>query len=380
MGQTTVRIERALWRRVNTAAGQTVIGLAAAVVLVFAFLHVVDLPSVFRRLEDLSIVPALLCGVVFLGAFAVRALRWRFLLAPDAVSVPRVVAIYLVAMFVNVVLPVRGGELVKSLLLRRLNGIPISRSLPTVAMDKALDLLPVVALLAVAPFLPYHLGRTLWALLVSMLVVLCGVALFLALAAWQREMALALLAWATARLPLRLRLRVEPFTIRFVDALLGLMRRPRTMLIAAACTVVAVCLDALFFQLAFRAVGASIPFPIVLYGYTFYNLAYILPTPPGQIGSNELVGLLVFSGLLNINRSVVAAVFLFSHPWTIFLMACASLVSLSVMGLSLRSTFALPRVSLESASASTSAPDLATAGNHPVREPVPDAESTPQPG
>ena len=43
---------------------------------------------------------------------------------------------------------------------------------------------------------------------------------------------------------------------------------------------IAVGLDALFCWLAFRAVGANVAFPIVLFGYTFYNLAYMLPITP----------------------------------------------------------------------------------------------------
>jgi hypothetical protein len=67
----------------------------------------------------------------------------------------------------------------------------------------------------------------------------------------------------------------------------------------------------------------------------------MLPTPPGQIGSNELIGLLVFSGLLHMSRTAVAAMFLFSHPWTALLMAGSGLLSLSAMGLTLRATLAL---------------------------------------
>ena len=113
------------------------------------------------------------------------------------------------------------------------------------------------------------------------------------------------------------------------------------MLVAAGYTAVAVGLDALFCLLAFRAVGVAVAVPIVLYGYTFYNLAFILPTPPGQVGSNELVGLLIFSGLFGVNRSGVGAMFLFSHPWTAILMTSSGLICLSVMGLTLRSTLRL---------------------------------------
>ena len=329
--------------RPNAFVVRMALGFIVALILVVTFVKLVSLGSIIQRLEHLNVALAVLCGVVFLSAYVVRALRWRCFLGRDAVSLPRVVAIYQVATFVNWLLPIRGGELVKALLLRRLNNIPIGESLPTVAMDKTMDLLPAVGLLALLPFLPLQLSRPLWALLLTVLLVLIGGALFLGLAAWRKSVAMSLLAWLMAKLPGFVRQRVEPFTLRFVDALLALVVRPRLLLTAAGYTAIAVSLDALFCQLAFAAVGASVAFPVVLYGYTFYNLAYILPTPPGQIGSNELVGLLVFTGLLHINTTAVGAMFVFSHPWTAILMVASGLLCLSAMGLNLRSALTLTR-------------------------------------
>jgi len=310
--------------------------LAAALVCVLAFLRLINIGSVAQRLEHLNISLAVLCGLVFLSAYVVRALRWRWFLAPHQVGKARAIAIYQVAIFVNWLLPIRGGELVKCLLLRRLNAIPISRSLPSVTMDKFMDLLPSVALVAMLPFLPLHLSRPLWFLLDFVLLIEGLGVLLLCLAAWRRQRAMALIARLTSRLPKRARAGVEPFTMRFIDALIALAKRPRILLIAAGYTAVAILLDSCFCYLAFEAVGASVAFPVVLFGYTFYNLAYVLPTPPGQIGSNELIGLLVFSGVLGVNQSEVAAMFLFSHPWTALLMVASGIGCLSAMGVTLR--------------------------------------------
>jgi uncharacterized protein (TIRG00374 family) len=330
--------------RIRTAALRSALGLCAGAVLILAFLRLVDMSAVYRRLEHLSIGFALLCGAAFLAAYVVRAMRWRCLLRPYEVSVRRAAAIYQVATFVNWLLPVRGGELVKSLLLRRSDGIPVSRSLATVSMDKAMDLLPGVVLLSLLPFVRLHLSGALWALLLSAMAAVGVGALMLAFAAWRRDRMLALLTRPLAAiLPSGALHRVEPCIVLFVDTLLSLIRQPRLMLVAAAYTAVAVALDALFCLLAFQAVGVSIAVPVVLYGYTFYNLAFILPTPPGQVGSNELVGLLIFSGVFGLNRSGVGAMFLFSHPWTALLMTASGLLCLSVMGLSLRNTLRLAR-------------------------------------
>ena len=96
--------------RVRTVALRTGIGLVVGAVLVLTFLHMVDVSAVLTRIDHLALGFALLCSVAFLGAYVVRALRWRCLLRPDEVSVPRVIAIYQVATFLNWLLPIRGGE------------------------------------------------------------------------------------------------------------------------------------------------------------------------------------------------------------------------------------------------------------------------------
>lgn len=331
-------------RRTSDLAVRTGIGVAFSAILFVIFAHLVNLGSAFQRLEHLNIILALLSGLVFLSAYAVRALRWRCFLEPERPSAPQVVGIYQVANLVNFLLPVRGGELLKAILLQRLRGTLISRSLPTIVMDKVMDLAPAIGLFVVLPFLPIRLSGSLWALLLMVLVVLVGGALFLGVAAWRRTVALALLAWIMGWLPRVVRQRLEPFAMRFVDALLGLVARPRLLLIASGYTAVAVCLDALYCFLAFLAVGTNVSFAVVLFGYTLFNLTYILPIqPPGQIGSNELIGLLIFAGLFHMTPTAVATMFLFAHPWSAIIMGVAGAISLSAMGLSLRSTIVLTR-------------------------------------
>jgi uncharacterized protein (TIRG00374 family) len=320
------------------------VGSGIAIVLVLTFARLVDVGTIWQRLRHLNVGLALVCGLIFLSAYGVRALRWHCFLSArtQGVGIPRLIMIYQVATFVNWLLPLRGGELVKCLLLRRLDDVSMSESLPTVAMDKFMDLLPAAVLLILIPFLPFHLTRPLWSLLLAVLVVLAGGVLFLLLAALRRQIVLRLFASGIARLP-RVFQRIDPFVARFLDALLALVARPRLLLRAALLTGIAACLDGLFCLLAFAAVGTPVSFPLALFGYTFFNLAFILPTPPGQVGSNELIGLLIFSGALGVNRNAVAAMFVFSHPWTAILMAASGLLCLSMMGISIRSAVALTR-------------------------------------
>jgi uncharacterized protein (TIRG00374 family) len=328
--------------RVRTVALRVTVSLAAGAVLILAFMRLVNVGTVYQHLEHLNLGIALICGIIFLSAYLVRAMRWRCLLTPNQVSVPRAAAIYQIAIFLNWLLPIRGGEIAMSLLLRRSDGVPVNESLAAVSMDKSMDLLPAAALLALMPFAGLHLSRPLWLVMVGAMAAVCLGIGFLALAAWWRDGAVVILAW-----PLKIlmrgnaRDRVEPFVSGFVDTLMALLRRPRILLVAAAYTVVALGLDALFCLLAFKAVGVTVPVLVVLFGYTLFNLSFILPSPPGQVGSNELIGLLIFSGVFRVSRAGVGAMFLFSHPWTGILMTCTGLACLSATSLTLRSTLRL---------------------------------------
>jgi uncharacterized protein (TIRG00374 family) len=329
--------------RRRTVAVRIAVGLGIGTVFVLVFLQLIDVQSVSQRLEYLNPGLVLLCGVAFLSAYAVRALRWRLFLAPDKIAASRIISIYYIATFLNWLLPFQGGEVAKCVILRRTDGILVSRSLATVTMDKAMDLLPAVVILTVVPVAQLQVGGGLWLFLAFPLLVLGTGGLLLGLASWQRERTVAWLSrLLRSVLPHRVAESVEPFIIGFVDTLLDLLRKPRLFLTAAAYTVVAVTLDALFCYLAFRAVGTSLSLPIVLYGYTFYNLAYIFPTPPAHLGSNELIGLLIFSGMFGVNRSAVGAMFVFSHPFTGILMTVSALCCIKATGLDRRTILRLP--------------------------------------
>jgi uncharacterized protein (TIRG00374 family) len=340
--------------RVRIVALRVTVGLAAGALLILAFLRLVNVGTVYQHLAHLNVGIALICGITFLAAYVVRAMRWRCLLTPNRVTIARAAAIYQIAIFLNWLLPIRGGEIAMSLLLRRSNGIPVNESLAAVSMDKSMDLLPAIGLLALMPFAGLHLSRSLWPVMVLATAGACVGAGFLMLAAWRRDRAVAIVARPLELLlPGRAQDRVEPFISGFIDTLIALIRRPRILLIAAVYTAFALGLDALFCLLAFMAVGVTVPFVVVLYGYTLFNLSFILPSPPGQVGSNELIGLLIFAGVFRVSRAGVGAMFLFSHPWTGILMTCSGLACLSAMGLSLRGTFRM-------------APESETAEGHAV--------------
>ncbi len=337
-----------LWKNMlsrffQSTTARVILGLLVGIGLLFLISKIVDIPATIAILRARLATPqgigfALLSGVAFLAAFCIRGVRWKLFLNPiGKVSTIKAIQLFLVGIFLNFLLPIRGGEVAKSLMLKRTANIPISQSLPTVAMDKALDLMPALFIMALVPVLAVHMDIRLWLVLAAVGGLLICLICFIVLAAWKRTAAIQLLQKLTRFLPSGLGEKIEGFATGFVDSLLAGASQPRIFIPAILLTIVAVVCDGLFAMFAFNTVGVAMPFGTAIFGYTVYNMFYILPTPPGQVGSNEAIGLLIFAGLLHFPKNGVTAMFLFSHPWAALLMCVSGMMCLSALGLTVSS-------------------------------------------
>jgi uncharacterized membrane protein YbhN (UPF0104 family) len=195
--------------------------------------------------------------------------------------------------------------------------------------------MPALFIMAIVPLLGVQMDIKLWVVLGFVGGTLVSLLFFVVLAAWKRDAAIGLLQKLTGLLPKAIAGKIEGFATGFVDSLLMGVSQPKIFIPAMMLTCVAVMFDGLFAMLAFWTIGFPISFGTAIFGYTVYNMFYILPTPPGQIGSNEAVGLLVFGGLLHLPALQVTAMFVFSHPWAALLMCTTGLACLSALGLTI---------------------------------------------
>jgi len=325
----------------STPAAKITVSLLIGMGLLLLVSRFVDIPATLYVLQrnlatPRGLVLALLSGVAFLLAFSVRGIRWKLFLNSIAdISTFTAIRLFLVSVFINFLLPISSGEIAKTLMLKRIADIPISRSLPTVVMDRSLDLLPALFIMVLAPLLGIHMDIKLWLVLGTVGGLLIGLAFFVALTVWKRTAAITLLCKITGMLPMALGSKITTFATSFVDSLFIGASRPKIFIPAVLLTCVAITFDSLFAMLAFWTIGFPITFGTAIFGYTVYNLFFIFPTPPGQLGSNEAVGLLVFAGLLHLPASKVAAMFIFSHPWAALLMCTAGIMCLKALGLTI---------------------------------------------
>lgn len=324
---------------------RTVLGLLLGLAMLFLVSRFVNISTTIATLRQhltttRGITFALLAAASFIAAFSIRGARWRLFLSRICdISVFKSIQIFWVAVFLNFLLPVQGGELGKSLILKRIKRVPISQSLPTVAMDKSLDLMPALFIMAAVPFIPgIHMSATLWAILGLVGGILLGIIFTVALMAWNRTAATKFIRMMLQILPRGIGAKIEGFALGFVDSLLEGASRPKTFIPAILLTCLAITCDGLFAYFAFLTVGVTnMSFGTAIFGYTTYNMFCILPTPPGQVGSNELVGVLVFGNLLGYPKAQVLAMYLLSHPLAALIMTTMCLICLSGLGISIRS-------------------------------------------
>ncbi len=97
-------------------------------------------------------------ALVFLSFFA-RAQRWSYIVrATSPVSFRRLFTSTQIGFLVNFISPARAGEFVRAFVLGRLTGIPFTKGLALVALDRVTDVIGVIAVLLVAIVAFYQMG------------------------------------------------------------------------------------------------------------------------------------------------------------------------------------------------------------------------------
>jgi uncharacterized protein (TIRG00374 family) len=285
-----------------------------------------------------------LAALLYLSAYVVRSLRWRLVLKPVQEVAPlESFRMFMAGYFLNYIIPIRAGEVAKSFFLKQLKGVPISASLPTVFVDKLLDLFSIILVVLLIPVVSGSLNKYLLTLIVTVLAVFVAGIVLLALAVAHEEATVRLLSRLFCWLPGRLHERLAGWIRLFVKGMGVVRQNVKSGGALVALTALAVLLDAVYFSTMFRAFGIGISFAKVLFGYTLIYLSYILPTPPAQIGHNEGVMVLIFAVGLGLGRDEVSAVMILAHVLTGLIITAVGLWSFT--GMSMRVTDSFRHVS-----------------------------------
>jgi glycosyltransferase 2 family protein len=234
----------------------------------------------------------LLAAVVVTGmTYALRALRWQYILSPlgetHFANAFRATVIGFAATFL---LPARAGEVIRPLLLARREGLPATATFATIILERLMDMVTVLGLFAVFVLTadpvtisaqPAHLARVkAGGLLAAAVAVVAMTTAFVAAGHPER-----LGRWAL-RIERVLPTRLARLVARFVESFtqgLGVMRQPRRLVVSLALSVplwlsiaAGIWLTSLAFHITFPYVGSFLVMTILVVGVA-------MPTP-GAVG------------------------------------------------------------------------------------------------
>jgi uncharacterized protein (TIRG00374 family) len=322
---------------------RTALALVAGVALLALALYGIDISEVREHIAGADWRHLAAGAALYLFAYLVRSLRWRIILRPVAnVSVRDSFTMLMAGYFLNYVIPIRAGELAKSFFLKRLKGVPIATSLPTVYVDKVFELVSIVFVVIAIPVLSVRVEGPLAVLIYSVLAIFVAAVVILLLAFARGDAATRLLCGLVAWLPEGPRARLQRWIALFVEGMGVGKENVRAFVPLIALTGSAVLIDAAYFLMMFRAFGITLPYTAVLFGYTLLTLSYILPTPPAQIGYNEFVIRLIFAGgigVASIPKAEVMAVIIVAHALTGLIITGVGVGSFAAMGIRISESF-----------------------------------------
>ncbi|HLF28849.1 MAG TPA: lysylphosphatidylglycerol synthase transmembrane domain-containing protein [Anaerolineae bacterium] len=308
------------------------IGLAVSAVALWLAFREVDWDSLGQALRNANYLWLIPSALALLAAMAARAERWRWLLGGrERVSFGQAFRALSIGYLVTNVFPFRLGEVVRPVVVSRGGKVPAMQAFSTIALEHVLDVLVVLAILAlVLPGLPLPEGAALGAQRGGL--IFGGLAVVMLIVVWQRARAERLASWGLQRIP---RLHPDPWLRRFNSVMDGLsvLRSPRLFTASIVWSLGAWVLSAISFHLALIGFAPDAPFTASLFVTATTTLVLLAPSSPGYIGVIELAiqqSLVVFG----ISDSIGLAYAIAFHAMEFIVMNVAGIVGLMQEGMS----------------------------------------------
>lgn len=285
-------------------------------------------------------------GFFFLAVTA-RFFKWTFLVRSRSATLSWQGGWHAVMIgnLANFILPVRAGEVVKPVVANKAYETPFKVSIAASVDDKLSQLVIMLLFLFCMPLAGFFVQEdtikryiTLLAIAVLSIVICCCLGkkisrfFFVCLRVF-----FFLLGKITARIDIQ---AVESKTSQFFHGLFheissGIISN-KALAPAAALSLFIILLDGLAYQFLFQGFGLKLTWIQGAVASCLVCFAFILPTPPAQIGSAEMIPLMIFSWGLDLPGKDVSVVVLVWHIMTIGVVICLGTVSLIAMGMSFR--------------------------------------------
>lgn len=280
------------------------LGLLISALFLYLVLRKIDYHTLWQVLKAANywwLIPGV--AVYFVGLWA-RAWRWHYLLRPlKSISTRKMFPIVTMGYAGNNIFPARAGEVVRAVILKRKEGVPVSASLATIIVERVFDGIVMLAFVFVnLAELTRLTGVTIdvagLKIGIREVAIWGSVAFFGALAIFLIAAMFPapterLVTWLVGRLaPTRIRGKTLDISQRFLEGLESL-RSPLDVLMVFFTSVIIWLLETVKYWFVMHAFSFSVSFFALMLMNGVVNLATTIPSAPGYLGTFDLPGIAV---------------------------------------------------------------------------------------
>ena len=279
------------------------LGVVISALCVWLSMRDVRLAEVWYALRHANYLGFLAVALLTLLAFLLRAIRWRPLLStPRVIGYRSLFSATMIGFMANNMLPLRLGEFVRAWALGRRENLPKSTVLATIVVERAVDMLTLLAILGIA-LLVHPIAHTTraWELTrkgaIALVTLSVALTLFVVFLERRPDLMRAVLARLAARLPGRTGAQGLRALEHFVEGL-GLFRDLPRLLWVFVLSFAMFGIVVVGLQVSLWSLGILLPWYAGLTMLVITAIGIMVPAAPGYIGTMNVAcvaGLALFS-------------------------------------------------------------------------------------
>jgi hypothetical protein len=289
------------------------VGLAVSLIFLYLTLRGLGLQDLGEALSGASygwLVPGVI--VYFMGVWA-RAWRWHYLLGPiKKIRTRDLFPVVAIGYMGNNIYPARAGEVLRAVILKTTDDVPVSASLATIIVERIFDGVVMLAfvfvnlselarLTSASGFVGSIRSVALW----GTLAFFGALAVFLWAAMFPKTALMITEKFANLLIPARFRRQVLGVTERFLGGL-GALRSPRDVLMVFLTSVVIWLFETGKYWFIMHAFPFEVSFFALMLMNGIVNLATTIPSAPGYVGTFDAPGIAVLMAY-GVDKAVAAA-------------------------------------------------------------------------
>lgn len=286
-----------------------ILGCLISLILIYLCIRNIDFKQSLSLIKNADI------SLIFIGVFfyvlsyLVRSIRWEYILAPLKKIKPFKSFFFLIfGFFMNNILPLRLGEIVRALVAGEKLQISRSGVFATVIVERLMDVIIFIIcffLIAVFVEIPFWLKKSF--LLCALIFGIMFIVLFFM--SRQEEKFLNLIL--KIKLPLKISNFITKLFIKFASGL-KFFQNTKLIFYVFITSVIVWYIEAWAYKMLFMSFGVDVSIVQCLFVIVVTGIGAILPTAPAFVGAIEFMGIVAL-GVFGIEKSVAFTAIAATH-------------------------------------------------------------------